>query len=116
MPIAGSKLGKNNLANTRVAAVPYSVKSYHSIMLPTTLANMIRRNEADATGAVGAARLDDMAIIRDGVVRLSKQAPCHDRGLGDQPARLELVLPPRLGAQDIGQRGAGVVQIGIAQV
>ena len=36
-PISGSEPGKNTLLKTRPVTVPYSRKSYHSIVVPTVL-------------------------------------------------------------------------------
>ncbi len=42
-PTIGSDLGKNSLPKTSAVTVPYSRKSYHSIVVPTVLAITARR-------------------------------------------------------------------------
>ena len=43
-PTSGSDFGKNSLPNTSAVTVPYSRKSYHSIVVPTVLAITARRS------------------------------------------------------------------------
>jgi hypothetical protein len=43
VPVTGSNAGKNTSLNTSAAAVPKMKKSYHSIVVPTRLANATLR-------------------------------------------------------------------------
>ena len=47
----GDDLGKNSLPKTSAAIVPYSRKSYHSIVVPTVLAMTARRSWARCSSA-----------------------------------------------------------------
>src|SRR5215470_10654997 len=63
-PTKGSDLGKNSLPKTRPVTVLYSRKSYHSMVVPTVLAIIARRNCAwCSTSGKGPAAMSNVVIM-----------------------------------------------------